>query len=167
MTSYETITTPYVFALAPGAKRARNVAILPPKNARPFMRSNPLRFYNTAVDQANILDFAIPESTGVVINRVSLKCFPQFPGIGPFAYFTVLLNGAAIVDGAQQIFADATQVRQVYSYEPPTFQRVQWTGVGVGSVQLNFTIPPGNNNSFYIFAVMQGFTYPLPPVAAT
>lgn len=152
-------TSPYLLTLPPGAKRTRNAALYPPKNARPFMLSNPLVFQSGPAQDVGVLQIDVPIGTVAIVNRISFKCHPQFPGIFPQAWFSVLTNGIAIANGTQQIFADYTQDRSAFFYRPPQFRRVQWSAQGPTLLRLSFTVPPGNGNSFYLYCVMQGFTY--------
>jgi hypothetical protein len=153
------IQSPFVIDPPSGERTARNAASVPPRNARPFMRSNPLVFQAGFVNQLGVLGFNVPIGTTAVIDRVSLKCHPQFAGIFPQAYWSILVDSTPIAAGAGQIFADFTQVRNTFTYTPPRFQTVQWSITGPANFVITFNVPNANGNSFYLYTVVQGFDY--------
>lgn len=152
---------PYPYLLPSGTQRTRSAALYPPPGARPFMLSNPLRFVNVGDPNAvAVIVYDVPLGYSATINRISLKCHPQFSGIFPSPWWSAFVDGQPIADGTQQIYADLTQVRNLFFYVPPRFNTVQWQMTGPCTFFLGFTQPLGNGNSHYLYAVLQGFTYP-------
>jgi hypothetical protein len=151
----------YPYSLPSGTQRTRSTALYPPKNARPFMLSNPLRFVNVPDSNSyQVIAYDVPLGYSATVNRMSLKCHPQFAGIFPSPWWTITANGSPIADGTQQIYADLTQVRNAFFYVPPVFNTVQWQMTGPCVFYVGFTQPIGNGNSHYLYTAFQGFTYP-------
>lgn len=158
--SYRTEVSFYRWGIPEGVKLAeRNAALLPPRDAQPVMLSSPLIFQSGAAQNVGVLFFEVPLGRTLVITRVSLKMFPQFQNIFPQAYWSALVDGTPIAQESGSIYGDFSQERQTQLYLPPKFQAVQWTAPGGTNFNLAFTVPLGNGNLFYCYAVAQGYTF--------
>lgn len=149
-------------AIPQGFTRSRAATLTAPRRAKPLMLSRPLVFINSTRYNFTILRYEIPQSTVMVINRIALKCWPQFPVSvlpGQSPSFRALVDGVPIAQGTGDIIADNTEDRNTRPYVPPRWLNVQWSAQGPAVFDLSFTYPPANLNSYYLYCVAQGFTY--------